>query len=197
MHTALYVRVSTDQQTTDSQEHELRAFCERRGWRDCQTYTDQISGAKFVRPGLDALLGAVRAGKVERIVVFKLDRLGRSLPHLALILDELQRHAVALIATSQGIDTSGTNPVGRLQLGVLMAVAEFEREIIRERINAGLAAARARGVKLGRRGGHNRTPAEVIALKNRGLGVRAIGRELNVPASTVSLMLRSRTQSNL
>jgi DNA invertase Pin-like site-specific DNA recombinase len=190
MHTALYVRVSTGEQTTDSQEHDLRAYAERRGWRDLQIYSDQISGAKFVRPGLDALLAAVRAGKVERIVIFKLDRLGRSLPHLALILDELQRHGVALIATSQGIDTSNANPVGRLQLNVLMAVAEFEREIIRERVNAGLAAARARGVKLGRRPGHNRTPAEVFALKGRGLGVRAIGRELNIPASSVSVMLR-------
>jgi DNA invertase Pin-like site-specific DNA recombinase len=197
MHTALYVRVSTDDQTTDSQEHEIHAYCDRRGWRDCQTYTDRISGAKFVRPGLDALLAAVRAGKVERIVVFKLDRLGRSLPHLALILDELQRNGVALIATSQGIDTSISNPVGRLQLNVLMAVAVFEKELIRERVNAGLAAARARGVKLGRRPGHGRTRAEMIALKDRGLGVRAIGRELKVPASTVSLMLRSRTQNDL
>src|ERR1022692_2082179 len=102
-------------------------------------------------------MAAVRAGKVERIVVFKLDRLGRSLPHLALILDELQRNGVALIATSQGIDTSISNPVGRLQLNVLMAVAVFEKELIRERVNAGLAAARARGVKLGRRPGHGRT----------------------------------------
>ena len=132
----------------------------------------------------------VRAGKVERVVVFKLDRLGRSLPHLALILDELQRHSVALIATSQGIDTSHSNPVGRLQLNVLMAVAEFEREIIRERVNAGLAAARARGVKLGRRATHDRTPAEVKALKSRGLGVRAIARDLKMPVSSVWVMLR-------
>ena len=125
------------------QEHELRAYCDRRGWGDSEAYTDQISGAKFVRPGLDALLAAVRSGKIERVVVFKLDRLGRSLPHLALILDELARHGVALIATSQGIDTSNSNPVGRLQLNVLMAVAEFERGLIRERVHAGLAAARA------------------------------------------------------
>ena len=132
MNTIVYLRVSTGDQSTDSQEHELRAYCERRGWSDLQIYSDQISGAKFNRPGLDTLMAAVRAGKVERVVVFKLDRLGRSLPHLALILDELQRHRVALIATTQGIDTSHSNPVGRLQLGVLMAVAEFEREIIRE-----------------------------------------------------------------
>lgn len=195
MNTAIYVRVSTDEQTTASQEHELRAYCERRGWRESQIYYDQISGAKFVRPGLDALLIAVRAGKIERVIVFKLDRLGRSLPHLALILDELGRHGVALIATSQGIDTSHSNPVGRLQLNVLMAVAEFEREIIRERVNAGLAAARARGVKLGRRAKHNWTSADVNALKLRGLGVRAIARELKMPASSVWVMLREQPKT--
>jgi DNA invertase Pin-like site-specific DNA recombinase len=191
MNTAIYIRVSTDGQTTASQEHELRNYCERRGWRELHIFADQISGAKFVRPGLDALMAAVRAARVERVVVFKLDRLGRSLPHLALILDELQRHGVALIATSQGIDTSNSNPVGRLQLNVLMAVAQFEREIIRERVNAGLAAARARGVKLGRRATHKWTPADVKALKARGLGVRAIARELQIAASSVWTMLRA------
>ncbi len=191
MNTAIYIRVSTEDQTTASQEHELRSYCDRRGWCKSDIYSDQISGAKFTRPGLDALMAAIRLNKVVRVVVFKLDRLGRSLPHLALILDELQRHGVALIATSQGIDTSNSNPVGRLQLNVLMAVAEFEREIIRERVNAGLAAARAKGVKLGRRASHNRTPAEVLAAKERGLGVRAIARELNMPASSVWVILRS------
>jgi DNA invertase Pin-like site-specific DNA recombinase len=195
MNTAIYVRVSTDDQNTRSQEHELHAYCDRRGWRSTEIYSDQISGAKFVRPGLDALMTAVRTGKVERVVVFKLDRLGRSLPHLALILDELQRHGVALIATSQGIDTSDSNPVGRLQLNVLMAVAEFEREIIRERVNAGLAAARARGVKLGRRPTHPWTPEDVKRLKAQGLGVRAISRRLKMPVSSVSAMLRSEPET--
>src|SRR5215471_16059288 len=103
MDTRIYVRVSTNDQSTASQEHELRAYCERRGWRQVEVFFDQISGAKFVRPGLDALMAAVRVAKVERVVVFKLDRLGRSLPHLALILAELQQHGVALVATSQGI----------------------------------------------------------------------------------------------
>src|ERR1035441_1581143 len=165
MNTAVYIRVSTADQTTASQEHELRAYCERRGWRELQFYSDQICGANFVRPGLDALMAAARVGKIERVVVFKLDRLGRSLPHLALLLEELQQQGVALIATSQGIDTSISNPVGRLQLNVLMAVAEFEREIIRERVNAALAAAPARGVKLGRRATHARTLADLLPLK--------------------------------
>ncbi|MFT4590535.1 MAG: DNA invertase Pin-like site-specific DNA recombinase, partial [Limisphaerales bacterium] len=92
-----------------------------------------MSGAKTSRPELDRMVGDLRAGKVERVVVYKLDRLGRSLPHLAILLEEMNRLKIPLIVTSQGIDTSEDSPVGQLQLGVLMAVAEFERSIIRER----------------------------------------------------------------
>jgi DNA invertase Pin-like site-specific DNA recombinase len=148
-------------------------------------YVDRISGAKTSRPELDRMVRDIRAGQVERLVVYKLDRLGRSLTHLALILDELHRLRVPLIASSQGIDTSDDNPAGRLQLGVLMAVAEFERGIIRERVNAGLAATRQRGVTLGRpRKIHHRVE-DVGRLKAQGLGVRAIARQLKMPASSV------------
>ena len=108
------------------------------------------SGAKFSRTGLDALMAEVRKGRVDAVVAYKLDRLGRSLPHLAQLVGEMTAHNVALIIPAQGIDTSASNPAGTLQMHVLMAVAEFEREIIRERVNSGLRAARARGVRLGR-----------------------------------------------
>ena len=149
MKTAIYSRVSTDKQSHDSQLVELRSYCERRGWNNPVEYLDQISGTKFSRQGFDQLMGVVRRGKVDCIVCFKLDRLGRSLAHLAQIISELSSHRVALICCSQRIDTSDDNPAGRFQLGVLMAVAEFERSIIQERVQAGLRAARARGVKLG------------------------------------------------
>jgi DNA invertase Pin-like site-specific DNA recombinase len=126
----------------------------------------------------------IRAGKIEPLVVYKLDRLGRSLPHLALVLDELNRLKVPLIASSQGIDTSDDNPAGRLQLGVLMAVAEFERGIIKERVNAGLAAAKARRVRLGCPATINGRAEEVRKLKAKGLGVRAVARELKMPPSS-------------
>src|SRR5438132_8403662 len=118
----------------------------------------------------------IRGGRVERLVVYKLDRLGRSLTHLALILDEINRLKVPLIASSQGIDTSDDNPAGKLQLGVLMAVAEFERGIIRERVNAGLAAARERGVRLGRPAKLVKRTDEIVKLRESGMGVRAIAR---------------------
>lgn len=147
---ALYFRVSTDDQTTEPQRIEIREYCARRGWENMSEYSDKISGAKFTRAGLDRLMADVRKGRVDAVVCVKLDRIGRSLPHMAQIIAEMDAHKVALIATSQGIDTSHENPAGRLQMHVLMAVAEFERSLIRERTKAGLAAARQRGSRLGR-----------------------------------------------
>lgn len=190
MNTALYLRVSTTDQKLDSQELELKTYCERRSWSNIRSYTDHISGAKFSRLGLDKLMAEVRKGKIERIIVFKLDRLGRSLSHLAMILDELHRHEVSLICTSQGIDTSSESPAGRLQLHVLLAVAEFERSIIRERVNAGLRAAKARGVKLGRPNTLLKHQESVKLLLNRGLGIRAIAKELSLPVASAFKLVR-------
>ena len=159
-------------------------------------YADVISGAKFTRSGLDKLMAEIRRGKLDVVICFKLDRLGRSLAHLAQICAELTSQGVALICTSQGIDTSNNNPAGRLQLGVLMAVAEFERSIIQERVVAGLKAAKARGVKLGRKETLSQHQERVGALLEQGKGVRAIARELNLPiASTYKVVQRVRAES--
>jgi DNA invertase Pin-like site-specific DNA recombinase len=190
MNTALYIRVSTLEQRTDSQDQELRRYCRQRGWKNISFYVDKICGAKTSRPELERLMHDIRAGKIERLLVFKLDRLGRSLTHLALILDELNRLNVPLIASGQGIDTSTDSPAGRLQLNVLMAVAEFERGIIKERVNAGISAAKARGVQFGRPSTINGRAAEVKKLKAEGLGLRAIGRQLKMPVSSVHKALQ-------
>jgi len=187
---AVYIRVSTDNQRTDSQEMELKRYCRQRGWKDLTFYVDKICGAKASRPQLDRLMQDIRAGEIERLIVYKLDVLGRSLTHLALILDELNRLKVPLIASSQGIETSDDNPAGRLQLGVLMAVAEFERGIIKERVNAGLAAAKARDVQLGRPATINGRADEVRGLKAQGLGLRAIARQLGMSPSSVHKALQ-------
>jgi DNA invertase Pin-like site-specific DNA recombinase len=185
MNTAIYIRVSTQDQKTDSQLRELKRTCQQRSWVKTSIYEDKLSGANARRPALDRMLQDMRDGKVERVVCYKLDRLGRSLTHLALILDEMNRHGVPLICASQGIDTSADNPAGKLQLGVLMAVAEFERGIIRERVNAGLAAARERGQRLGRPATLAKRSDAVLALKKEGLGIRAIARQLKMPVSSV------------
>lgn len=150
MNAALYYRVSTEDQTTEPQRIELLDFCQRQGWQNVTEFADKISGSKWDRAGLEAMMAGVRAGKFAVVACVKLDRLGRSLAHLAQLIGEMQSHRVAVVATSQGIDTRESNPAGRLQMHVLMAVAEFERDIIRERTKAGLAAAVARGSRLGR-----------------------------------------------
>ena len=190
MRVAIYSRISTDRQSHSSQLAEVWDFCLRRGWNEPREYCDVMSGCRFTRRGLDALMAKVRRNSFDVIAVFKLDRLGRSLPHLATIVEELTYHGVALVCTSQGIDTTDQNPAGRLQLGVLMAVAEFEREIIRERVNAGLKAARARGTKLGRPETLSQHLPAIRLLVAQGMHLRAIARELNLAPSSVSKLIR-------
>jgi len=185
MKIAIYLRVSTDRQTTHSQAFELRDYCSRRGWTDLVEYSDTSSGAKFTRKGLDALMREVRKGRIDGIVAYKLDRLGRSLAHLAQLISEMTSHRVALIIPAQGIDTSASNPASQLQLNILMAVAEFEREIIRERVNSGLRAARARGAQLGRPLTLEKHLPKVRGLLASGLNVSEIARELVLPYSSV------------
>ena len=180
----IYARVSTDRQTHASQLGELRHYCSRRNWHDVEEITDIVSGVSSSRAGLDRLMKAVRLGKVDVVLCFRLDRLGRSLSHLAQIIDEFIAHNVALIVPSQSIDTSASNPAARLQLQILCAVAEFEREVIRERVNAGLAAARARGVRLGRPPKLAAHRADVVRLRKEGRSGRAIAKELGIPSSS-------------
>jgi DNA invertase Pin-like site-specific DNA recombinase len=188
---ALYLRVSTDRQTTDSQAVELSDYCKRRGWTDVAEYRDTASGAKFSREGLDALMREVRKGRIDAIVAYKLDRLGRSLAHLAQLIGELTAHRVALVIPAQGIDTSASNPASQLQLNILMAVAEFEREIIRERVNSGLRAARARGARFGRPSTLKKYLPRVRALREAGRNVSQIARELMLPYSSAHKLVRT------
>jgi len=187
---ALYTRISTDQQRHDSQLNELREYCQRRNWQNVTEYCDTISGSKFSREGLDRLMTDVRRGKLDVIICFKLDRLGRSMAHLAQIVGELTSHRVALVCPSQGIDTSGLNPASQLQLNILMAIAEFERSIIQERVTSGLRAAKAKGVKLGRPATLDQHEQAVRELVIKGVGVREIGRILNLPVSSTGKLVR-------
>src|SRR5437868_5809044 len=173
-----------DRQVHDSQLQEVRAYCDRSGWKDAGEFSDTASGATSKRTGLDALMALVRRGKVDAIVCFKLDRLGRSLAHLAQLIGELQTNRVALVCTSQGIDTGATNPAAQLQPNILCAVAEFEREIICERVNAGLKAARARGIRLDRPSTLQKHLPHVRALREAGKNVSQIARELDLAYSS-------------
>jgi DNA invertase Pin-like site-specific DNA recombinase len=191
--TAVYLRISTGKgaQKTDSQEFEVKRYCSARGWTDLEIYVDKMSGGKASRPELDRMVQDMRAGKVARVVVYKLDRCGRSLTHLCLLIDEMNRLGIPLVCTSQGIDTSENNPCAKFQLDVLKAVCEFERNLIRERVNSGLAAAKAKGVTLGRPATLWERRDEVLKLRGKGHGVREISRELKMPVGSVAKVLKA------
>ena len=186
----IYARVSTCQQSTESQVAELRAYCEHRGWENPTLIEDTASGASSSRSGFDKLMNLIRCGKVDAVLAFKLDRLGRSLQHLAQIINEMMSHDVALIVPGQGIDTSNANAAATLQLQILAAVAEFEREVIKDRVNAGLARAKAKGVKLGRPTTLATHKAEALRLSNDGFSGRQIAAKIGVPVGSVFHLLR-------
>jgi DNA invertase Pin-like site-specific DNA recombinase len=145
---AIYARVSTLDQEPENQLAELRRYVGARGWAATEYVDHGVSGAKDRRPALDHLLKDARRRRFDVLVVWRLDRLGRNLRHLIVTLEELRALGVDFTSLNEGIDT-GT-PAGRLQLHLLAAIAEFERERIRERVLAGLARARATGKRLGR-----------------------------------------------
>lgn len=181
----IYTRVSTDKQTCESQLNELREYCARKGLQNVREITDQISGSKFTRDGLDELMTLVRSNKVESVLCFRLDRLGRSLPHLVSILSEFLAHSTAFIVPSQGIDTSVSNPLAQLQLNMLMAFAQFERELIRERVIAGVRNAQSKGVKFGPPRTLDQHRDKIIQLSSEGIGPREIARRLNISPAGV------------
>src|SRR5688572_9945279 len=141
MKVGLYVSVSSQDQHPEYQLAELRQYVAARGWTATEYVDHGVSGSSDRRPALDQLTADVRRHKVQAVVCWRLDRLGRNLRHLVLLLDEWQSRGVAFVTLGEGIDTS--TPAGRLVAGVLGSIAEFERSRIQERIVAGLARARA------------------------------------------------------
>ena len=193
MQAAIYARVSTNDQHVENQLTELRSYVERRGWTAVGYVDKGVSGAKDRRPALDELVKAARRRRFDVLVCWRLDRLGRNLRHLILLLDELQALGIAFVTLGEGIDTS--TPAGRLQLHILSAIAEFERVVIQERVVAGLARAKAQGRKLGRP--EREIPVEhLVAI--RGLPIREAARRLGIPRTTLQRALaRIPTESTL
>ena len=187
--TAVYARVSTDDQDVQVQLDELRAEAERRGWRIIDTYADEgVSGSKESRPELDRMLSDVRAGRVDLVAVWKLDRLGRSMQHLIQLLDVLKRHDVGFVSLRDaGIDT--TSATGTLMLQLLAAFSEYELAILKERTRAGLARARRQGKTLGRPRKELDLRAARVLL-GQGHSLRETASMLGVPRATLSRRLK-------
>jgi DNA invertase Pin-like site-specific DNA recombinase len=182
---ALYARVSTDKQTCENQLNELRSIAERMQYIIVDEFIDEgISGAKSSRPALDALMKSATQRRFDMVMCWSIDRLGRSLQNLIEILNELQSLKVDLFFMQQGLDTSTS--AGRMMFSIFGALAEFERNLIRERVIAGQQRAISQGVKMGRPTKMNDGMKNAIKLlRERGIGIKQIARELKIGIGTV------------
>src|SRR5579864_4573466 len=191
MRAALYARVSTSDQNCEMQLRELREYAQRRGWAVAGEYVDTgWSGAKASRPQLDRLMRDASKRNFDCVLVWKIDRFGRSVLHLNQQLAALNSYGVRFIATSQSLDTDQSNPTSRLLLQILAGVAEFEREMIRERTLAGLRVARANGKHVGRPKRVFRRD-ELVQLREAGHSWRNIAAKNGIPVMTAVDAYRS------
>jgi len=190
----LYARTSTSRdQDPALQIEELRQVAEQRGWTVAGEYIDRgHSGAKDRRPQLDRLMKDAAAGRLTMVCCWKFDRFARSVRHLVMALDHFRALGVDFISLRDGIDTS--TPAGRFTFHVIAAVAELERELIRERTKAGIAAAKRKGTKLGRPQTYVNLPL-VRVLLGQGRSIRSIAKELGVGATTIRRALKSNGSS--
>ena len=194
---AIYTRVSTGGQTTQNQLRELRAVAKRERHQIVAEFTDAgISGAKgrAQRPGLNSLLEGVTRRDFDKVMAWSVDRLGRSLPDLLAFMGELKAKGVDLYLHQQSLDTS--TPAGKAMFQMLGVFSEFEREIIRERVRAGLNRAKAQGKKLGRpRCDDPKRLAAIRRLRKQGVGINKIARQLGIGVSAVQRIVSATSAS--
>jgi len=184
MRAAIYARVSTRiGQNPEMQLAELHEYCARRGWKIVAEYVDAgVSGARERRPELDRMLVACKRRQVDAVVVYRYDRFARSLRQLVNALCEFNELGIQFISLHEGVDTSTAN--GRLVFGIFASIAEFERELIRDRVRSGLALARAQGKRIGRP--RKDVDAERVAeLRAQGWSWAEIAREMGAGLGTV------------
>ena len=184
----VYVRVSTAGQTVENQERELLAHCDRQGWTVFKVYRDEgFSGSLADRPALNELMADARQGTISLVCVWKIDRLFRSIAHLIGTLADLRELGVGFMSLTEGINTETAQ--GRMLANFLGAIAEFEKELVVERVRSGMARAKANGVSVGR----PRTAfdyARAVELRKQGLGYKAVAKALSVPRTTVYRALK-------
>jgi DNA invertase Pin-like site-specific DNA recombinase len=186
---AIYARVSTDKQKVDMQLNELRQFAARSGWRIHREYIDQsFTGANTNRPAFSEMMDEARKRKFNVLLVWKLDRLSRSLKDLINTLDELGSLGIDFVSYDNNLDTS--TPTGKLVFQIVGAVAEFEKDIIKERVIAGLANARRKGKRLGRPPVDADLYARAKELRLQGLSFRKIAQGLKIDEGTIRKRLK-------
>jgi len=184
---AIYCRVSTDDQSCERQERDLRAFANRSGHTIIGVFKETASGARNDRVERAKVMALAQAREIDAILVTELSRWGRSTQDLVQTLDDLHSWKVSVLAQT-GLSFDLSTASGRLMRTIMAGLAEFERDLIRERVKSGLATAKANGVKLGRQ--HGERPSDkkakrVIELSRQGLSYRLIGRNLGLSKNTV------------
>jgi DNA invertase Pin-like site-specific DNA recombinase len=181
---ALYCRVSTSDQNSGAQLTDLREFSHRRNWTIVGEFTDEgVSGSKKSRPALDRLLAEARTRAFDAIAVYRYDRFARSLSHLVNALEEFRGLGIDFVSIHEGVDTS--TPNGRLVFGIFASIAEFERELIRERTRSGMRNAKARGVHCGRKSSAAVDTRRVRELRAAGTSWDKIAKELGCCRATI------------
>jgi DNA invertase Pin-like site-specific DNA recombinase len=188
MRAAIYARVSTKDQNCELQLRDLRAFCAARNFTLVREFVDVgESGAKDSRPQLNELMADARKRKLDAVIVWRFDRFARSTKHLLLALEEFRSLGIQFISYQENIDTS--TPLGQALFTIVSAVAQLERDLIRERVSAGVRNARASGKHLGRP--HRIvSEKEIVRLRNEGASLRQIAETLGIGYGTVRTRLR-------
>jgi DNA invertase Pin-like site-specific DNA recombinase len=186
----IYARVSTlHNQNPEMQLAELREYASRRGWEVTAEYVDLgVSGSKESRPELNRMLAAAHARAFDAVVCWKLDRLGRSLKHLVTTIGDLSAYGVAFISLRDNLDLS--TPSGRLMMHIIGAMAQFERELIKERVSAGMQAARRRGSRIGRPRAYANAE-KIRALRAQDIPWRVIAKQLGIGTGTAIRALQN------
>ena len=186
---AIYARVSTDKQKVDMQLNQLRDFVKRSSWKVYKEFSDEgYTGSNTKRPAFTEMRQEARKRKFDILLVWKLDRLSRSLKDLINTLDELGHVGINFISYDNNLDT--TTPTGKLVFQIIGAVAEFEKDIIRERVVAGLENARQKGKKLGRPKIHDGILEKAKELRKQGISFRKIEKQLGVGEGTIRKKIR-------
>jgi DNA invertase Pin-like site-specific DNA recombinase len=190
---ALYMRVSTVDQHPESQRYDLRSLAAQRGFEIVAEYTDRISGAKAKRPGLDELMRNARHGKFDVVLVWAFDRMARSVRHFLELIDELNHLNIEFLSFRENIDTGG--PLGRAMIIIVGAIAELERNLIIERVRAGMRRAKLEGRRIGR------TPlnidrAAVVRDRRRGMSLTDVAKAHGISRALVSRIMRDANASH-
>ena len=189
---ALYLRVSTLDQHPETQLHDLRQMATQRGYEVVQEYSDRISGTKARRPGLDQLMTGARRGRFDVVLVWASDRIARSVKHFLEVLDELNRLNIEFVSFREQIDTGG--PLGRAVVVIIGAIAELERNLIVERVKAGMRRARLEGRHIGRRP-LELDRAAIIRDRQRGQSLGQLAKTYYTSRATIHRVLHQQNPS--